>query len=131
MKACVLRKPAAVDTDPLEHADVEIPEPARGEVRVRVRACGVCRTDLHVVEGELPPLRASVVPGHQVVGTIDKLGPSAGRFHGGERVGVPWLHSTCGACDYCRGGRENLCDRAAFTGYTTDGGYAEYVVAPE
>jgi propanol-preferring alcohol dehydrogenase len=131
VKACVLRKPAAVDTNPLELTDVAVPEPGPAEVRVRVRACGVCRTDLHVVEGDLPPLRPSVVPGHQVVGTIEALGPDANRFHGGERVGVPWVHSTCGVCDYCREGRENLCDRATFTGYTADGGYAEYVVAPE
>lgn len=131
MKACVLHKPALVATNPLEFADVPIPEPAPGEVRVRVSACGVCRTDLHVVEGELAPRKSPVIPGHQVVGIIDKLGQGATRRKIGDRVGIPWLHRTDGTCEYCRAGRENLCDNPRFTGYTDDGGYAEYATAPE
>lgn len=107
------------------------PEPAADEVLVRVRACGVCRTDLHVVEGELPPRKTPVIPGHQIVGVIEQMGERARRFRTGDRVGIAWLHRTCGACEYCRSGKENLCERASFTGYTDDGGYAEYAAAPE
>jgi len=96
---------------------------------LHVRACGVCRTDLHVVDGELPDPKLPLVPGHEVVGTVAAKGERAGRFAVGDRVGVPWLGWTCGVCRYCRSGRENLCDRPAFTGYTLDGGYAEYVAA--
>jgi propanol-preferring alcohol dehydrogenase len=131
MKAAVLRKPGPVDTGPLEIRDVPLPEPGAGEVRVRVHACGICRTDLHVIEGELPPRKQDIIPGHQVVGVIDKLGPNAARYPLGTRVGVAWLHKTCGVCGFCRSGRENLCDSAAFTGYTVDGGYAEYAIAEE
>ena len=98
---------------------------------MRVHACGVCRTDLHVVEGELAPRKSPIVPGHQVVGVVEDRGPEAARFPIGARVGVPWLHRTCGVCSFCRSGRENLCERAEFTGWTVDGGYAEHVVAPE
>ncbi len=131
MKACVLQSPAAVTTNPLKCGDASAPEPGPGEVRVRVSACGVCRTDLHVVEGELPPRKSPIIPGHQVVGLVDKLGEGAKRRREGERVGIPWLHKTDGTCEYCRSGRENLCDHPRFTGYTDDGGYAEYAVAPE
>jgi alcohol dehydrogenase, propanol-preferring len=131
MKACVLRAPAKVETNPLEFAEVAIPEPDEGEVQVRVHACGVCRTDLHVIEGELPPRKSPVIPGHQVVGTVEKLGKNAQRFEIGARVGIAWLHKTDGICEYCRVGAENLCDRPEFTGYSVDGGYAEYIVAPE
>ncbi|HUJ32348.1 MAG TPA: zinc-dependent alcohol dehydrogenase family protein [Candidatus Acidoferrum sp.] len=131
MKACVLRSPAAVTTNPLEFVDVGVPEPRRGEVLVRVNACGVCRTDLHVVEGELPPRKSPVIPGHQVVGTIEKLGEGATLHRIGARVGIPWLHRTDQTCEYCRAGAENLCDHPEFTGYTVDGGYAQYAVAPE
>jgi alcohol dehydrogenase, propanol-preferring len=131
MKACVLHAPAAVTTNPLEFTDVPVPEPGRGEVRVRVSACGVCRTDLHVVEGELPARESPIIPGHQAVGIIDKLGEGARRRKIGERVGIPWLHHTDGTCEFCRSGRENLCDNPRFTGYTDDGGYAEYTIAPE
>lgn len=96
-----------------------------------VYACGVCRTDLHVVEGELPPKKSPIIPGHQVVGVVKKLGPGANRHKLGDRVGVAWLHHACGACEYCRAGKENLCDNASFTGYTVDGGYAEYIIASE
>jgi propanol-preferring alcohol dehydrogenase len=107
------------------------PVPAAGEVLVRVNACGVCRTDLHVVEGELAPRKSPVIPGHQVVGRIEALGEGAGRFRIGDRVGIAWLHKTDGVCEYCRAGKENLCEHATFTGWMADGGYAEYAVAPE
>jgi alcohol dehydrogenase, propanol-preferring len=131
MKACLLRKPAPVKTNPLELAEVAKPVPGPGEVLVRVRACGVCRTDLHVVEGELAPRKSPVTPGHQVVGVIEAMGAGARRFRLGDRVGIAWLHQTDGTCDYCRAGKENLCEHATFTGWTVDGGYAEYAVAPE
>jgi alcohol dehydrogenase, propanol-preferring len=131
MKACVLRSPAAIETNPLDFTDVPIPEPEPRELLVRVRMCGVCRTDLHVVEGELPPRKSPVIPGHQIVGTVKKLGKDAHRFKVGARVGIAWLHKTDQTCEYCRAGTENLCDHPTFTGYTVDGGYAEYAVAPE
>ncbi len=131
MKACVLEAPAPIEQNPLIYRDVPTPEPGPGEVLVRVHACGVCRTDLHVVEGELPPRKLPVIPGHQVVGTVERGGPQTSRFHPGARAGIAWLHRTCGICEYCRSGRENLCPNAVFTGYTVDGGYAEYIVAPE
>jgi propanol-preferring alcohol dehydrogenase len=131
MKACLLRAPAPIDINPLDFMEASVPTPQNGEVLVRVNFCGVCRTDLHVVEGELPPRKSPVIPGHQVVGIIEKLGPGAHRFSMGARVGIPWLHSTDQTCEYCRGGMENLCDRPTFTGYTVDGGYAEYAVALE
>jgi len=131
MRACLLESPAPVEQNPLASQDVPVPEPGPGEVLVRVAACGVCRTDLHVVEGELPPRKRPITPGHQVVGTVERSGPQATRFQPGARVGVAWLHRTCGVCEYCRSGRENLCPDAIFTGYTVNGGYAEYIVAPE
>ena len=131
MKACVLRAAARIETNPLEFTDVPVPQPGKGEVLVRVSFCGVCRTDLHVVEGELPPRKSPVIPGHQVVGTVEKNGEGAGRFRTGARVGIAWLHSTDQTCEYCRAGLENLCDHPEFTGYTVDGGYAEYAVARE
>ena len=131
MKACVLRHPAPIESAPLDFADVPMPRPATGQVLIRVHACGVCRTDLHVIEGELPPRKSPVIPGHQVVGVVESLGQSAARFPLGTRVGVAWLHQTDGTCSYCRSGKENLCDAPAFTGYSVDGGYAEYIVAPE
>src|SRR5271163_5226052 len=131
MKACLLNAPARIETNPLQFTDVAVPQPDQGEVLVRVHACGVCRTDLHVIEGELPPQKSPVIPGHQVVGVVEKPGEGARRFSIGARVGVAWLHHTDGVCEYCRRGEENLCDHATFTGYSVDGGYAEYVVAPE
>src|SRR4029077_15376355 len=130
MKACLLRAPAAIETNPLEYGDVVTPQPKSGEVLVRVRACGVCRTDLHVIEGELPPRKSPVIPGHQVVGVVEKQGEDARRFAIGDRVGIAWLNRTDGSCEYCRSGAENLCDNPVFTGYSVDGGYAEYIVAP-
>jgi propanol-preferring alcohol dehydrogenase len=131
MKACVLDSPAPIETSPLSLREVPKPLPAAGQVLVRVQACGVCRTDLHVVEGELPPRKSPLVPGHQVVGVVEENGPGASRFPLGARVGVPWLYRTDGVCGYCRSGRENLCESAQFTGWTVDGGYAEYLAAPE
>jgi alcohol dehydrogenase, propanol-preferring len=129
VRACVLEKPAPVESNPLRLMDLPRPEPGRDQVLVRVHACGVCRTDLHVVEGELPPRKSPVVPGHQVVGIVEAIGADVTRFRVGTRIGVAWLQGTDGVCEYCRAGRENLCERADFTGYTTDGGYAEYIAA--
>jgi propanol-preferring alcohol dehydrogenase len=131
MKACVLDAPAPIESNPLKLRDVPAPRPGPGEVLVRVRCCGVCRTDLHVIEGELPPRKSPIIPGHQIVGTVEKLGENAQRFPLGARVGIAWLHHTDGVCEYCRAGAENLCDHPEFTGYTVDGGYAEFVVAPQ
>jgi len=114
---------------PLRPRDLPLPEPGPGQVRIRVRACGVCRTDLHLVDGELADPGGPVVPGHEVVGTVEALGSGVSGFAPGDRVGVPWLGFTCGACPPCREGQENLCDRAGFTGYTLPGGYAEALVA--
>ena len=116
---------------PLEAAEVADPEPGAGEILVRVIACGVCRTDLHVVDGELAGPKLPLVLGHQVVGEVVGLGPGAARWSTGDRLGIPWLAWACGECRYCRSGRENLCERALFTGYTRDGGYAELSVADE
>lgn len=131
MKAQTLKTPAPCEDHPLGLEDVPIPQPAGDEVLVKVSVCGICRTDLHVVEGELPPRLPRIIPGHQVVGTIVEKGKAASRHARGTRVGVPWLHRTCGVCEYCRRGQENLCENALFTGYTANGGYAEYVKAPE
>jgi propanol-preferring alcohol dehydrogenase len=153
----VLHSPGPAEENPLHLEELPVPVPGPGQVRLRVRVCGVCHTDLHTVEGELPLRRLPLIPGHQVVGVIDQVGPArrAGtaisdialvprvtvpaastaavepaRVHVGMRVGVPWLHWTCGGCEHCRRGQENLCDRALFTGLDVDGGYAEYMVAP-
>lgn len=131
MHAIVLGRPAPIETSPLRLAERSMPEASEGEIRVRVSACGVCRTDLHVTEGDLPPKHASIVPGHEVVGVVDALGPGAKRFACGDRVGVAWLRETDGTCVYCRRGRENLCPNARFTGWDRDGGYAEYAVVRE
>lgn len=127
MRAMVLDAPRR----PLREATIARPDPSRGQVLVRVRACAVCRTDLHVIDGELPHPKLPLVLGHEVVGHVAKAGPGARRFKSGDRVGIPWLGWTCGECRYCTSGRENLCERARFTGYTVDGGYAEYMVADE
>ena len=130
MRAQVLGAPAPVATRPLELVERAKPEPRPGEVRVAVSACGCCRTDLHVVEGDLELPLLPVTPGHQVVGRVDALGAGSTRFALGDRVGVTWLHRTDGECGYCRRGEENLCESADFTGWTVDGGYAERIVAP-
>jgi len=129
MKACLLNTPATVDHRPLLLSDVPRPSPAHGELLVRVRACGVCRTDLHVVEGELPVRRSPIVPGHQIVGTVEALGAGVEDFELGQRVGIAWLHHTDGTCRFCLASRENLCEQAEFTGWTVDGGYAEFALA--
>jgi len=132
MKACVLPARAPIETNPLRFEEAADPgELKEHQVLVRVHVCGVCRTDLHVIEGELTPRKSPIIPGHQVVGVIEKVGSSAKRFRPGDRVGIPWLHETCGKCEFCRSGRENLCEFASFTGYTVDGGYADLIVAPE
>src|SRR5690242_8501867 len=131
MKACLLSAPARIETNPLQFADVPVPKPGAGEVLIRVRACGVCRTDLHVIEGELPPRKSPVIPGHQVVGVVEKAGKNARRFAMRARVGIAWVNKTDGTCEYCRAGAENLCNAPEFTGYTVNGGYAEYIVASQ
>ena len=125
MRAAVLESPGS----PLRVAEVGVPAPGAGQVLIRVRACGVCRTDLHVVDGEIKDPKLPLIPGHQIVGTVAETGGRVDRFAAGDRVGVPWLGWTCGRCRYCGSGRENLCDYAKFTGYQIDGGYAEYATA--
>jgi len=127
MRAMLLDAPRT----PLRPADIPVPRPGPGQLLLRVRACGVCRTDLHVVDGELKKPKLPLVLGHQIVGTVEERGPGAERRAAGSRVGVPWLGWTCGECTYCRSGRENLCRRARFTGYEIDGGYAEMATADE
>jgi alcohol dehydrogenase, propanol-preferring len=127
MRAMVLH----AQRQPLEPAELAMPKPGRGHLLLKVRACAVCRTDLHVIDGELPKPKLPLVLGHEIVAVVAHAGPGAERFAVGERVGVPWLGWTCGACEYCRSGRENLCEQARFTGYTLDGGYAEYTLADE
>jgi propanol-preferring alcohol dehydrogenase len=116
---------------PLRLESLGRPEPGPGQVLLRVRACGVCRTDLHVADGELPDPRLPLIPGHEIVGIVARLGPGVERFTPGQRVGIPWLGWTCGECGFCRSGQENLCDQARFTGYQLDGGYAEYALADQ
>jgi len=131
MKAQRLTHPAPIDSNPLSLAEIEPPRPGHREVRLRVHACGLCHTDLHIIEGELRLPRLPLIPGHQIVGTVDEVGNAVTRIRPGERLGVPWLHATCGKCEFCRSGRENLCDNARFTGYHADGGYAEYTIVHE
>jgi len=130
MKAMVLVDPTPIQESPLALKELPEPDPGPGQIRIHVRVCGVCHTDLHTVEGELTLPKLPVVPGHQIVGTVDALGQGVTRFQIGDRVGVPWLHQACGECDYCRRGQENLCELAQFTGLHVDGGYAEYMLAP-
>jgi propanol-preferring alcohol dehydrogenase len=114
---------------PLREESRDIPRPRDGQLLLRVGACAVCRTDLHIVDGELPPSRLPIVPGHEIVGTVEEIGPEVEHIHPGQRIGVPWLAWSCGVCGQCRAGRENLCERARFTGFDVDGGYAEHTVA--
>lgn len=127
----LLHQSAEVGTKPLALSEVAVPTPGPGQVRVRVRVCGVCRTDLHLVEGELPPGKRPIIPGHEVVGLVDRVGRGVRSVKEGDRVGIAWLQETCGRCAFCAGGRENLCPKASFTGYHVDGGYAEYALVPE
>jgi propanol-preferring alcohol dehydrogenase len=130
MRAMRLARPAPVESRPLERVETPVPEPGPDEVLVRVEVCGVCRTDLHVVEGELAPRRASVVPGHEVVGRVARAGAAVEGLGVGDRVGIAWLHRTCGSCRFCARGAENLCLAPRFTGWDVDGGYADFAVAP-
>ncbi len=130
MKAMGLDHTAAVATDPLQLRELPIPTPGPGEVLVRVTVCGVCRTDLHVIEGELANPALPLIPGHQAIGIVSHVGAGVTERSIGERVGIAWLQHTCGLCEFCTSGRENLCERARFTGYQVDGGYAEYALVP-
>jgi alcohol dehydrogenase, propanol-preferring len=131
MKAMVLKQYGPIEGKPLRYEDLPDPRPAFGQVRVRVKACGICRTDLHVIEGELPHRELPIVPGHQVVGTVDLLGPGVNRFAQGQRIGIAWLHQSCAKCPPCFSGQENLCTDPLFTGYDRPGGYAQYCLVPE
>lgn len=131
MKATVLNAIAPIETGPLAWREVPDPEPGPGEIRVRVACCGVCRTDLHVIEGDLPQRTLPIVPGHQIVGVVDKTGPNCKHLAIGARVGIAWLRHTCGSCVHCGHEQENLCEASRYTGYHADGGYAEYAVVPE
>lgn len=131
MKAIILEQPAAIEEKPLKIANLPVPDPEPGRVLVKVHACGICHTDLHQVEGELPMHKSPIVPGHQIVGTVTKTGEGATKIRVGSRVGMAWLHDTCGKCSHCLDGRENLCSQARFTGYDADGGYAEYTTVHE
>lgn len=128
--AWAVQSPGPIDTRPLRRVRRAVPVPGPGEVRVRVEACGVCRTDLHLAEGDLAPHRPGTVPGHEVVGTVDALGSATSRFALGDRVGIAWLRHTCGVCRYCRAHRENLCPNSAYTGWDADGGFAEHALVP-
>ena len=130
MKAMILDHDGDVSTAPLQLRDVPVPEPGRGHVRVKVHVCGVCRTDLHVVEGELPPSTRPIIPGHQTVGVVDRLGAGVTTLNLGDRVGIAWLQATCGTCEFCTAGRENLCESPTFSGYHVHGGFAEYALVP-
>lgn len=127
----ILKKARPIEDEPLQLVEISEPMPGPGEIRLRISACGICHTDLHIVEGELPLKRAPLILGHQIVGRVDKRGENTGRFREGDRVGVPWLYSTCGRCAFCLRGDENLCDEARFTGYDVDGGYAQYGIVSE
>ncbi len=131
MKAQQLLSPRPIDENPLESREVAIPRPGTHEVVLKVHVCGICHTDLHVVEGDLPLPKIPVIPGHQIIGIVEEIGEDCTKWRKGERLGVPWLYSTCGTCEYCQSGRENLCDRARFTGFSVDGGFAEFVVVHE
>jgi propanol-preferring alcohol dehydrogenase len=131
MHAWVVDTPGPIDTKPLRWLDRPVPIPGRGQIRIHVRVCGVCRTDLHLAEGDLIPRRPSVIPGHEVVGIVDEVGDGCLLFGAGDRVGVPWLAHTCGVCRFCTAARENLCTAPEFTGWDVDGGYAEYTVVNE
>jgi propanol-preferring alcohol dehydrogenase len=131
MKAMILERQQPLERQPLVLKDFSDPLPQERQIKIKVAVCGACRTDLHIVEGELPAHKMPVIIGHQIVGRVAELGMAAGKFRIGDRVGVPWLYRTCGRCKYCLSRRENLCDRAQFTGYDADGGFAEYTVIDE
>jgi len=131
MKAMRLSKTGPIESSPLQLEEIPAPEPGPGEIRLRVNCCAICRTDLHVIEGDLPETDRPIVPGHQIVGTVEATGEGCRRFEVGARVGVAWLRYTCGMCGFCRAGRENLCESARFTGYHADGGFAEQTIVAE
>ena len=131
MRAMIAEQLAEVEKRPLALRELPPPDPGPGDVRVRISVCGVCRTDLHVVEGDLPPAKRPIIPGHEIVGTVDRIGREVRTLKEGDRVGIAWLQQTCGLCEFCTSGRENLCLQARFTGYHVNGGYAEYAVVPE
>ncbi len=131
MKAMILKKQGTVEDDLLEYAACSTPEPGDEQILIRIRACGVCHTDLHEVEGDLPLIKKPVIIGHQVVGIVERVGSKVKKFHGGERAGVAWMYRTCGTCEFCASGNENLCGSAEFTGYSVNGGYAEMMVSEE
>lgn len=131
MRAMALTTPAPIETEPLRPIELDKPGPQAGEILLRVNVCGVCRTDLHVAEGELPPKHSRIVPGHEIVGVVEEVGQGCKSFKPGDRAGIAWLRETCGACAYCIRGRENLCPNARFTGWDQDGGYADYAVVRE
>lgn len=131
MKVMILERFAPAEEAPLKPVELPVPKPGEGEVRVGVKVCGLCHTDLHTVEGELPETRLPRIPGHQVVGVVEKRGKGAARFKEGDRVGAAWLHSACGDCEFCKRGDENLCLQARFTGYHAPGGFAQFMIAPE
>ncbi len=130
MKAMILKGTSPIEKEPLEMVEIADPVPGPGEIRIKISACGICHTDLHVVEGELPSKKLPLIPGHEIVGVVDATGEGVTRFQDGDRAGVAWLNSACGTCDFCLRGNENLCEKARFTGYDVDGGYAQYVVVP-
>ncbi len=130
MKACILHTISPIENNPLDFTEASKPQPGEDEVLVKVSVCGVCRTDLHVIEGELTRQVLPIIPGHQIIGRVEQVGEKAANLKIGDRVGIPWLHRTCGVCEYCREGKENLCENATFTGWLVNGGYAEYAVAP-
>jgi alcohol dehydrogenase, propanol-preferring len=131
MQAMAVQRPAPIETNPLRAVEVERPRPQAGEILVRVSTCGVCRTDLHVAEGDLPPKQQSIIPGHEIVGKVVELGAGCRRFIPGTRVGIAWLRQTCGTCNYCLRNRENLCPNARFTGWDRNGGYAQWTTVQE
>ncbi|MDH5684844.1 MAG: alcohol dehydrogenase catalytic domain-containing protein, partial [candidate division WOR-3 bacterium] len=131
MKAMSLKQPKLIEANPLTLVEMPIPKFAPDEILIKVKNCGICHTDLHIVEGELDLPKLPIIPGHQVAGLVEKIGKKVKTFKQGDRVGIPWLFSSCGKCKYCRADKENLCDNICFTGYHKNGGYAEYMVAKE
>jgi len=131
MKAYISKTPRPIEEVPLAEVEVEDPVPGPDEVRIKISTCGICYTDLHVIEGELPPKKLPIIPGHEIVGVVDATGEKVTRYKLGDRVGAAWLHSACGECEFCLRGNENLCEEARFTGYDVDGGYAQYTVVPQ
>lgn len=131
MRAMLLHQPAPIDEAPLFAADVDVPQPGPGQVRLKVQTCGVCHTDLHIVEGDLALPRLPTIPGHQIVGRVDAVGAGATRYQVGDRLGIPWLYHTCGHCRFCLAGKENLCENIRFTGLHVNGGFAEYTLVGE